>query len=251
MKKRLIVTLAIILLLVVAFWGGYVWMQRRVTREMNAQLQKAVRPYVNNPQNLTLTNEPVKIGRGTVRVPEVAVTGTDLQFPNELEVESTRVVVRDVEVNVAGKRKKVVSAGDGSFEITLSDADLTKVLRRRQDMEMGDLLVSPETLTLTLSRHDGITLMGEGTEPPSTERRPFILRGMLVPDASGAMSFRLSEIAMGGQSQPEAAGKAYPLPAANLLPSALEGGRIREITTSDGTITFNGTFDGARFLQNR
>jgi|GEM_PF-2214992 len=251
MKKGIIITLSILLLLVVVLWGGYAWLQRRITREMNAQLQKSVRQYVNNPQNLTLTNEPVRIGRNTVRVPEMEVAGTDLQFPNELAVESTRVVIRDVEVNIAGKQKKVTGAGEGSFEITLSDDELTRLLRRRQELAMGDLQVSPETLTLTLSRQNGITLMGEGTEPPSTQRRPFTLRGTLVPDASGEMTFRVSEIAVAGQSQPEPAGKTYPLPAANLLPAALKSGRVREVTTGDGTITFKGAFDGAQFLQNR
>jgi hypothetical protein len=251
MKKGLIITLAILLLLAVAFYGGYVWVQRRVTREMNAQLQKAVRPYVGNPQNLTLTNKPVRVGRDKVRVSEVEINGTDLQFPHELEVASMHVVIRDVEVDVRGKRQKLSHVGDGSFEITLSADDLTGLFRRQQAMSVGGLRVLPETLILALSRQNGIEVTGEGTEPPSADRLPFTLRGSLVPDTAGEMTFRVGEIAVDGQSRSEPAGKSYPLPAANLLPSALKGGRVQAVSVGDGAITFTGTFDGAQFLQNR
>jgi len=250
MKKGLLIALAVILLLVVVFWGGYVWVQRRITRAMNVQLQKAVRPYVTNPQNLTLTNKPVQIGRDTMRMPEVEITGTDLQLPHELQAQSTHVVIRDVEVNIRGKKKQVTHVGQGAFDITLSADELTKLLHKQQTLEISGLQVQPETLSLTLSRQDGITLAGEGTTPESRERQPFSLRGTLAPDASGEMLFHITESTAGGQRQEDEVGKAYPLPAGSLLPAALTNGRIQDVSIGDGTITFKGSFDGAALLQN-
>ncbi|MHB0936953.1 MAG: hypothetical protein ACYC6A_11235 [Armatimonadota bacterium] len=250
MKKGLAITLAILVLLGAAvFWGGKMWVRKRLDREMTKQLQKSVRPFVENPENLQLENkQDVQITRDTVRMPEVEVTGKDLQLPHDIQAKSARVVVRDVEVDT--KTKKVSSVGEGSYAITLSAEDLTKVLRQQNTMKIHDLLVLPDTTTVTLSRQDGITLAGEGTEEASSKRLPFTLRGKLVPDASGKLAFQIADSTRGGEAV-GVAGESHALPAGSLLPPHLESGRVREVVIEDGAITFKGSFDGAQLLQHR
>jgi len=88
------------------------------------KLRQSVQSFVQNPENLTITNAPVQIGRDMVRVPELEITGTNLQFPNQIEAKSTRLVIRDVKVNLKGKEKTVTHVGEGSF-------DGARLLRKR------------------------------------------------------------------------------------------------------------------------
>ena len=250
MKKALAIIAVVLLLLAAGYWTGKKLITRRIDREMTKQLQKSVRPYISNPENLKVENtRDAQIGRGTVRLPEVQVTGKDLQFPHNIEAKSAEVVVRDVTVDT--KTKKVSSVGEGSYEITLSAEDLTRLLRQQRDMKVEGVQVLPETVSVTLSRQDGITLAGEGTEEASARRLPFTLRGKLAPDADGKMVFQVAEGTRGGEAFTGLAGEAYSLPGGTLLPPQLESGRVREVVIGDGAITFKGSFDGAQLLQNR
>jgi len=246
MKKGLIIIAVILLVLLVGYWGGKTLINRRIDREMTKQLQKSVRPYISNPENLEVKNtRDVQIGRGTMRMPEVEVSGNDLQLPHDIKAKSAHVVVHDVTVDT--KAKKISSVGEGSYDITLSAEDLTRVLRQQSAMKINDLLVLPDTTTVTLSRQGGITLAGEGTEESSTKRLPFTLRGKLVPDATGKMVFQVDESTQGGESV-GTVGESYSLPAGSLLPPALENGRVSEVIINDGAITFKGSFDGSQLL---
>ena len=198
MKKGLIITGIVILVLALLLGMLNLTVQRRATRAMNEGLQHSIKAVVQNPQNMTVTNAPIQFGTETSRIPEVQITGKALETKQDITVQSAKVVIKDVEVT--NKTRKVTHIGESTYEVTFAAADLTKYYRTQPSQEIGGLAVNPASVTITLSKQGGIGLAGEGTEKNSTTIVPFSLHGTLTADPSGSGKFTLKDIEVGGRT---------------------------------------------------
>jgi len=79
--KRLIVILCILAGVALLLFIPYMLLQQRATRMMNERLRHSLGGVVANPQNLTLTNTPIRLsGGGQVKIPEIRISGNELNL---------------------------------------------------------------------------------------------------------------------------------------------------------------------------
>lgn len=248
MHRGLIVTLGIVGTLILLCVCGYLYMQHRATQFMNKELRKAVKPYVANPDSVTLTNMPIQIAPGRVRVPEIVIEGKDVDMPKSVSVTNARVAICDVEFDISGKAKKVTHVGEGSYDITFSTQDLTDFIHRQRAISLGPAQLVPETVTLSLSQTDGVGVTGQVADRHSGQQAPLVARGRLVQNAGGEIVFQPDEITVAGQSRLANLPPTLPTHLDEMLPQTMRG-KVDRVTVADGFITFAGRFDGAAILK--
>jgi hypothetical protein len=246
--RKLITIASILLGLTLILVAGYYWLQARATRMMNSRLQKAVSGIIANPENVKLTNKPVQVSRNEVRVPQVNISGEDLQLKSAVKVKEAYVEIHDVTIN--SKERKITKVGAGTFMVAFTAQDITAFLRTQPATEISDMHVQSETVSVSLSGASGLMLAGQGTFKGSGSPSPFTLQGTLLPDpATGGVLFQPHTLTVNGVPvNGKLDNGPYATPIGKLLPLQ---GKVTEVAIDEGTVTFRGQFDGAQLVNSQ
>jgi len=243
--KRFLITLAV---LAVVLGGVYLWWQMKATEIITAQVHSMARGMFVNGDALQVENKPVKmLGLRQARVPQLVITGKDLELRNGGKIASAKLVLQDLDVS--GPPFHFSGVGSGYCMVTATDKDVTAYMQKRDIGLPGGKL---NILFVGFSKQNGALLKGEGVvKLPFVKEQhfPITATGNLVPSSKvGQVDFRVHDVkvdklSIGVKQVTDAIGIVNPVIDISDWPLITD---IKQVNTGNGTIQFKAQITGVR-----
>jgi hypothetical protein len=224
--------------------GIYGWAQHRAHQLIAARVTASARSAVANPEALRVTNAPVQLtGAKRVRIPRLELAGDNVQLLDQTKLAKLKVVAKDVQVDLAQPAGRQLTVAGGTCEVTLSEAEVTRIMRKQSAVELHGVRVDYTTAIAVL------TPMGMEVHIKCivfTRALPCVISGQLVPSSQSpgavdfqATSFRIDGVGDLGKTAVAAINKINPVLRPDNLPMGLQ---VTAITLGQGSLTATGTF---------
>jgi hypothetical protein len=242
--RRFFIFLAV---LAIALLGLYVWWQRNATRVITAAIQSQARGFFDNPQQLKVENDPVRlIGLRQARVPKLVISGQDLRVKGKGgKLAYAKLVLKDIDVSGPPFHFVGVGAG-GYYSVTVTDRDVTDYLRTRGihiPIPIPGVKIPTDTLSVVFTKKQGTTILGEYRVPILNKLMQVKVIGSLVPSSKvGQVDLRVRNIA-GIETRTDALSVLNPIIDVSAWPIDAD---IKRVVTTNGKVTINGSITGIR-----
>jgi hypothetical protein len=240
-----------ILLLAVVAGAAYLWWQRHSADEFSKQVRAKCAEFVQNSSSLSVSSEPVQIrGLREARVPRVNITGTNVVLKNGPQLAHVNITVKDVDIE--GPPFRLTGVSGGSFNVVVSDRDVTAFLRTR-GVQLGPVSFSLNGLDVMFAEKPPVTLKLTG-KLLMFAQTTISASGKLVPSSQpGQVDFVAdpASVKMGGTPLPSALGSAVnmlrnlnPVISTDDVPFIMENMKVK--TSAAGTVTLSGDITGVK-----